>query len=362
MRSLISKGVSTFKNDGIAVFIDRTIKYSVVKVKRLTKGKDVPNIEKWKSLKNRYKGERIFLIGNGPSLNKTPLYLLQNEYTMAFNRFNLMFERLNWKPSFYMVTDDLVIKDMYQEINSEILQHVQCAFFPDLHPSNVNFKDFVENKANVYWLNTDKSEYRTDLPNCGINKTVVNAGMQIAAYMGFSEIYLIGVDMSFETQKVKKINSRNWEASEHDPNHFDPRYFGAGRKYHNPTVHEMIEKFEKGKKFFDNLGIKVFNAGVGGQLEVFPRKPFTSLFNYQDKEMRGMISNVKFLKENNLSFDDVLANSVSYDENGKYDQLNIFNVETDKAQAFIPQLIHTHIPMGPYQKQFYFVKKNSHIN
>ena len=54
----------------------------------------------WSHLKNKYKNKRVFLIGNGPSLKKTPLHFLKNEYTIVFNRFNLFFERINWIPTF----------------------------------------------------------------------------------------------------------------------------------------------------------------------------------------------------------------------------------------------------------------------
>lgn len=357
--ALISKALNILRNDGLYVFAIRLKDYSIVKMKKLflQKYSDKENISKWKNLKGKYNGNRIFIIGNGPSLNKTELYLLQNENTMVFNRFNLMFERLNWKPTFYVVTDDLVVKDMYNEINSEILPEVKYAFFPDLHPSNVDFKSLVDNRDNVYWLNTDKSDYRIDLPNCGINKTVVNAGMQIAAYLGFKEIHLLGVDMTFGDQKVKKINSRNWEADEHDPNHFDPRYFGKGRKFHNPTVSEMIERFEKGKIFFDKLGIGIYNSGIDGKLEVFPRKNFNTLFEYSEKDICDLISQTKFLRQKNLSFDEVLTKAELVDETNFKDK-NIFKTDAKTGERLIPRLISDYIPLGPYNTEYFFVKRN----
>ncbi len=69
------------------------------------------------SLKNKYKGERIFLIGNGPSLNKTPLELLEDEYTFGVNRIYLLFDRINWRPTFYTVNDWEVGSDNASEIN-----------------------------------------------------------------------------------------------------------------------------------------------------------------------------------------------------------------------------------------------------
>lgn len=355
---LVNKAISILKNDGLLVFSVRLKDYSLVKLKKLFlkqySGKE--NFIRWQQLKNKYEGQRIFIIGNGPSLNKTELYFLKDEYTMAFNRFNLMFERLNWDPSFYVVTDDLVIKDMYNEINNEILNRVEYAFFPDLHPSNVDFTKLVDNRDNVYWLNSDKSEYRSDLPNCGINKTVVNAGMQIAAYLGFKEIYLLGVDMTFEDQKVKKINSRNWESAEHDPNHFDPRYFGKGRKYHNPTVAEMLERFEAGKIFFENLGVKVFNAGVNGKLEVFPRKGFNQIFNYNEEELDTLLNETKILKDQKLTFKDVFQRAVKLE--GDATDKSIFKTDVAAAQSIIPKVINDYVPIGPYKQEYIFVKRN----
>ena len=51
--------------------------------------------ERLASLKGKYKGERVFIIGNGPSLNKTPLDKLDGEFTFAMNRFYLMYDQLS---------------------------------------------------------------------------------------------------------------------------------------------------------------------------------------------------------------------------------------------------------------------------
>lgn len=355
MNSLITKGISTIKNDGLKVFFIRIWNYSLVKVKRTLRGANKANISKWALLKDKYKGERVFIIGNAPSLNRMPLYFLQNEHTMAFNRFNLMFERLNWLPEIYMVTDDLVIKDMAPQINNEILPYVKYAVFPDIHPSNVEFDKYIDHRDNVLWLNTDKPEFRADLPYCGINKTVVNAATQVAAYLGFTEIYLIGVDMTFADQKVKKINSRNWEAADHDPNHFDPRYFGKGLKYHNPTVHEMIEKFEEGKVFFDKCGVKIYNAGIGGKLEVYPRVDFNTLFNFNEAETFHLLSDVAGLKSKGVTFDELKVKAVDY--NGNDTPPAIFKADIDTGISLISKLIESHLPIGPYNNFYYFIKK-----
>ncbi|AYL97106.1 6-hydroxymethylpterin diphosphokinase MptE-like protein [Mucilaginibacter celer] len=355
MKSLISKGISTIQNDGLKVFAIRIWNYNLVKIKRTLRGKNVKNIEKWQTLKDKYKGKRVFIIGNGPSLNQMPLYLLEGEYTMAFNRFNLMFERLNWLPQFYMVTDDLVVKDMHEQINKDILPLVDYAFFPDIHPSNVEFDKYIDHKENVYWLNTDRPEFRADLPNCGINKTVVNGAIQVAAFLGFTDIYLIGVDMTFADQKVKKINSRNWEADEHDPNHFDPRYFGKGLKYHNPTVHEMLEKFDQGREFFESRNVHIYNAGHGGKLEAFPRKNFESLFDLTDEQKEALLNSSKVLKEHGLTFEQMLNAPLVAQVSDSYPAY--FKTSQDLGVTLIPKIILEFLPVGPYKNQYFFVKR-----
>jgi hypothetical protein len=360
MKSLIQKGRSTLKNDGLKVFAVRLYNYIIVMFKRWFRKGDIENVKKWSQLKDKYKGKRVFVIGNGPSLNKMPLYLLENEYVIAFNRFNLMFERLNWLPQFYMLTDDLVVRDMYKQINEQILPKITYAFFPDIHPSNIDFTKYINHAENVYWLNTDKPEFRSDLPKCGINKTVVNAAIQVMAFLGFSEIYLIGVDMTFADHKVRKLSSRNWEADEHDPNHFDPRYFGKGLKYHNPTVHEMLEKFDEAREFFEPKGIEIFNATEGGKLESFKRIDFESLFTYSDEERVDLLNRSDILKSHKLTFKDALESPLIKQMSVEYPA--IFKVEIELGVQLIPKLILEYLPLGPYQDRIFFIKREQKIN
>ena len=53
-------------------------------------------------LENIGLGKRIFLVGNGPSLNDMNLDLLENEYSIAMNRIELIYEKTSWRPSWYM--------------------------------------------------------------------------------------------------------------------------------------------------------------------------------------------------------------------------------------------------------------------
>ena len=349
MNGLINQVYKTFTQYGFKVLMLRSWNYGLFKAKRLTAPKDEENDRRFAGVKGKYSGKRLFILGNGPSLNLMPLYLLKDEYTMCFNRFPLMCERVNWMPNFYAVTDDLLLRDMGEEIN-KTTEEVDYSFFPDLHPSNLNVKKVIKQRDNVLWLHVDKPEFSDHLPACGINKTVVNAGIQIAAWMGFSEIYLLGVDMTFGDQKIKKGNSRNWQSQGDDPNHFDPRYFNSGRKFHNPMVGEMLEKFEQCRDFFEPRGVKIYNAGYGGKLEVFPRVVFDDILGFSENEQENIL--LEAIHQHNSEIK--LSDFNYYDE--KNEDSN-FVISADEGVNLIKKLIFSHIPFGPYNGNYYFIKR-----
>ena len=62
--------------------------------------------------KNKYAGKRCFIIGNGPSLTPSDLDLIKGEYSFAANRIYYIFEKTEWRPTFYCNQDLNVLKDM----------------------------------------------------------------------------------------------------------------------------------------------------------------------------------------------------------------------------------------------------------
>ena len=56
-----------------------------------------------------------------------------------------------------------------------------------------------------------------------------------------------------------------------DPNHFDPRYFGAGKTWHDPKLDRVLVNYRLAGEVYRAAGREIVNATVGGRLEVFPR-------------------------------------------------------------------------------------------
>lgn len=237
---------------------------------------------KLRALREQYQGtERCFVIGNGPSLNDMDLEKLRGEVTFAVNGFFLKAQALSWTPTFYVVEDHLVAEDRRQEI---------AAFSgpTKLFPANLAYclpeaEDtlfFDHRPRKSYPDGFDFSLRADELTYTGC--TVTFTCLQLAAYFGFSAIYLIGVDADYaipadvEADTTYGVEVLNMPSD--DKNHFHPDYFGKGYRWHDPQVEKMLEAYAEAHRTAGAAGIKIVNAGVGGKLEVFPRATYNSLF------------------------------------------------------------------------------------
>jgi hypothetical protein len=124
----LRKASYILREEGPMVLADRAVRAGLVRARRTFRD-DSANVARWQRLKGKYVGKRAFLLGNGPSLNRTPLHLLAGEHTMCFNWFNLMYERLSWRPTFYTTIDDRVLSDIAPQLG-EVLSGVEYAFLP----------------------------------------------------------------------------------------------------------------------------------------------------------------------------------------------------------------------------------------
>ena len=110
--------------------------------------------------------------------------------------------------------------------------------------------------------------------------TVTFVALQLAFYMGFSKVILIGVDHNFTTQGPANttITSQG-----DDPNHFSPDYFGKGFRWQLPDLPGSERAYRLAKQGYETAGRQVVDATVGGKLAVFPKVDYASLFEASRK-------------------------------------------------------------------------------
>lgn len=221
--------------------------------------------------------KRVFVIGNGPSLKKTDLSLLRNEITIGFNG---IFLHEDFAPTIYVVEDHLVAEDRVSEI---LAYRCPVKIFPSYLGYCIDPQDntiFLNHRPRIsYPVDTDFSADAGRI--CYTGGTVTYTGLQIAASLGVEEIVLIGVDASYKVHNVERSETYGTgvlTSKEDDTNHFDPRYFGKGYRWHDPNVHTMLQAYRKAREYGRDNGVRIVNAGIGGELEVFPRFDYYRLF------------------------------------------------------------------------------------
>jgi hypothetical protein len=186
-----------------------------------------------KNFKNLHSSKHCFIISSGPSISKLNLEPLNRRLTFGLNRSFMAF-----KNSYYHCTFDHRLYDMYPE----------------------------ELKQSRYLFTLDGRPFGIPIPLVGVNGwswdleqgiysgyTISYFALQLAVYMGFKEIYFLGLDL-----KNEKYNT-----------HF------FGEDFHS-LDHDRTE-FPKMRKSFEDIapilkekGINVYNCSPVSTLSCFP--------------------------------------------------------------------------------------------
>ncbi len=315
----------------------------------------------WAPLRDRFVGKRAFLIGNGPSLNQTPLYLLQGEESLCFNRFSLLLERLDWTPSMYMVVDGLVGADIAADI-AGMRARVRDTFVTRFALSTgQDFQEFVATGPGTHWMLPKRLHSRFDfrLPWVNPGGSVAIAGLQVLRYLGFREIVLLGIDMnqSLQTSVVRGKDGGITAESDNDPNHFDPRYFGKGKTYHEPdaqVVGNILDSFERISHDLAASGCRVVNASPGSAVKSYPRVDLVQHLGLSEGEVRERFER-SFTEVTGLRFDEELLRM----EEGRDPSPRMIAVPVEEASRRVGTLIATHLPLGPVGGRVYCVAREA---
>lgn len=234
--------------------------------------------EKIKRFKGRHAGERCFIIGNGPSLNRMDLKPLKDETTFGVNAIYLNYEKMGFRPTYYAVVDPNVAHDRADEINRLT---GSTRFFPQTlsHWLKPGPGVLYVNYSERHWAGPDHRIVARFSRDAGrvvySGSTVTYLNLQLAYHMGCDPVYLIGMDHSYTVPphaRGRTIVSRG-----DDPNHFHPDYFGKGYRWSYPRLWRMEKALRLAREEFEADGRAIINATVGGKLEVFPREDYETV-------------------------------------------------------------------------------------
>jgi hypothetical protein len=230
------------------------------------------NNNKILKLKNKYTGRRCFIIGNGPSLKPEDLEKLKGEITFASNKIYKIFNQTTWRPTFYMVVDTIVLEENVRDINLvEAMTKLTLKCYKNLFKADIYFNNNLhKNKCGSFSINIMESLYSSG--------TVSYHMLQIAHYMGFSEVYLLGHDYNFKGAISKTKDLSSLKIEDNSQIYFSEDYVRKDEKKAGQAPKEMYIGMEKAKIEYENSGRKIFNATRVSFLDVFELKNFDEIF------------------------------------------------------------------------------------
>lgn len=222
-----------------------------------------------RSFQNRHTGGRCFIIGNGPSLQETNLDLLADEVTFGMNRIYLMFPEIGYQTTYYVSVNTLVVEQCAAEIKQLSM------------PKFITWRarKWMRDDPDVLFVDTDYTpppDFSRDISGRVFEgSTVTFVAMQLAHYMGFQDVILVGVDHNFSTQGRPNETIISEGA---DSDHFSEAYFGKGFRWQLPDLEASEEAYRLAHNAYLENNRRILDATVGGKLDIFPKVKLEELF------------------------------------------------------------------------------------
>lgn len=242
--------------------------------------------------KDKYSKKACLIIGTGPSLRVQDLERAKKVgiYTFSSNKIFKIFNETIWRPDFYCAIDRKFITQYLDEICDMDIEElfINDTFdFPNC--AHLKKKLLAKKSPRLFTLEFDGyiseggkliptfSEDASLFVNEGM--TVTYAMLQLAYYMGFKEMYLLGVDFSYGD-----MSGQDQEKNDH----FCKDYIKEGEIVNPPDLETNLLAYQEAERFSRTHGFRIYNATRGGKLEVFERVNFDELMkNFM--ENRGYV-------------------------------------------------------------------------
>lgn len=229
-----------------------------------------------RNLKDKYTGRRCFIIGNGPSLTAEDLEKLKGEITFAANRIFQIFPQTEWRPTYYGMLDEGVacskgVATEASKLNCE-MKFFRMEGWYAYHKIKGS-KCYLHS----WWGKKYLKDPQFSLDLCkGVYtiSTITYMMTQVAVWMGFKEIYFLGMDNRY-AKAINKDGSITVNSGEKS-------YFtgsDATLQSAAAAVWEMDIAYEYLEQFSRTAGFRIYNATRGGCLEKFERVDFDGLFS-----------------------------------------------------------------------------------
>lgn len=217
--------------------------------------------------KGRFAGRRCFVAATGPSLRAEDLDRIRGEYSFSMNSCLLAWDQTAWRPDFYLIQDRYVYERLAPLLAGEAGDQLPEVWVGEpiaaACPVPRRFRTFPLHELDhkmFHFRGWGSFRFSEDCYSCIYDGySVIFSALQMACYMGFREIYLLGCDCNYNQPQ----------------SHFIP--YG----YRDPQAAVMGDKMLAGhaafRQFAEARGVRVFNCTRGGMLEAYPRVPLEEI-------------------------------------------------------------------------------------
>lgn len=209
---------------------------------------------------------RAFIVGNGPSLNDTPLDKLAGEVSFATNRIRLIYPKTKWRPTHYVRAEEMAMPnpEIWKEDLTVHLEDKNCEVYCNLwfpkwlerigYPLVKDSKLHLLNACAHYQHHYEDKEspHLWHFPKICTFGSSVNVAIQIAVQLGYGPLYLIGCDLG-------------------NMDHFDPTYQDGYEGQLREKRYALMDTIQAHMVAVRSSPVPIYNATIGGQLEVYPR-------------------------------------------------------------------------------------------
>lgn len=205
------------------------------------------------NLYNAHRGQSVIIVCNGPSLNGVSKQMLAENVTIGMNKIFMW----PFVPNYFVCVNPLVLQQSWGRIHDLNTIRFVSEKTPDPVAQNSSLMVLHSQPAPIF--SYEPARYVWE------GHTVTFVALQLAFYMGFTKVGLVGLDhrYEFEGQPNEKLLMEG-----DDPNHFTSIYF-KGHEWHAPDLPKAEFAFGLAKEAFEADGRKIFNLTPNSALEVF---------------------------------------------------------------------------------------------
>ena len=242
--------------------------------------------------KNIHKGERCFILCSGPSINELDLKKLKDEKCISCSRHHQHPDYAIYAPQYHCVpqvtTQHNINEDLALQLFEETDQYIgKATLF-----AHTDDYAFIQNKGlfsgrTVRFVHAHLDVDEGDVCIPDLAKPILSIGsvpimaLQIALYMGFSNIVLLGVEHdSFITSRYEYFYKNNIMVGKDDSVNADATINRqtCSRAKEFSALSSLWKQYECLQSCALMQGVSIVNATPNTALDVFPRVRYDDLF------------------------------------------------------------------------------------